>query len=618
MKTISKLFFILLFSNSVFGQKVNYISINDTTLYCWKKEAIDTTLLLQFRKGKILDKSKVIDFFKIKETETNDTLLWNKITDKSLINRIKPDVYFQSVYDTNPKSNPNKEFLWIIRQLKSNSIGYIASKKVNEESNLFKIDQVVSYIYGNNTKLNANNYESILHILAEYKAPTPFVNFGTKSRKKARNTFRKSFNENNYSFRLIPFNKKYIFVHKLNPTKSLSLANFDSEPKIIPTKTSVPTSIPISKRNWTEILYGLLSGFLLFFTISLILYFLLKNRIKLFFVKQSLLTNLNSIITNIWQQKDDEDDAKKSYKQISTQFNKDFEEYKNIEEKLNISNGITAKDAFAFFCEKELFKALNNSENIKNLLQELKISEIKKEVSELKKELNKYKEIIKSISNISELNLNSVNQDDYEKHIIEKVNSFADSILNLQKTKDKLTQRIKELEKEIIEKNGVIIENEKYKIFHNDMKTLFGIVRAFDIKIERYGASGYYSNDNKNNILYYIMLLRNLLNILYCKISDKKEIHNVKYQFESIKINLNNSDEIKEHHKSDITELIRRIELIDVNKDLLFPIEIIDKNEGAHLSLYQQVHTLFNQDKNKFPRPFYFGIEKDKSFEKNN
>ena len=153
--TKKKLIFVLtllfFLSENILAQqeaKINYVAINDSTVYCFKK---DDEFLLQFKNGKIKDKQKFINFFNVKED--NDTLQWNNIVSNVENNQIIPDVSLYVQYKV--ENNPDSSFIWFVKR--NNELRQF---KILKETN-FLVDPIISFIAGKDLASDSAEYKNI-------------------------------------------------------------------------------------------------------------------------------------------------------------------------------------------------------------------------------------------------------------------------------------------------------------------------------------------------------------------------------------------------------------------------------------------------------------------------
>ncbi len=593
-----KLFFVLALLLFVFqnmlaqqgGESVNFIILNDSTVFCVKK---NTDFLLQFNKGKIKNKSEFLSFFNVKEK--NDTILWNNVVSKVIKNQIKPDVSLYVQYKTN--NNSEDSFIWFVKR--NNELRQFSSHKSKKETNFFNIDPFISLLTGKNLKSDNIEYKNILKSIAGYSHEiknTPTV------WKDIRDSLRNKLNKEDYNYKLINYKDdkdtiQNIFIHKIQYENELPIYNYDSRPKTIEPQAQIARK----EENIFNLhtLYFFLSGLLLTLLVLCVLYFIFRKNIDTLLISKKAHEHIESLIPALWNNK--EAILKPEFEKIHKKFIEKFEIYNDVSSRLNIQSNTINEEAFQNFIKLELSKILSEKNNIKELLET-------DDITDMRHRLDTFEIIFKELYDIEELNFKEQEHTKLPQKIkvlFKELSKNREDINKLTNDNNDKKEQITILKKEQKEINAKLTnesyEIEKYKKFHAQFQENINIIRKLDNLFERKGANKDNSKDDKNNIVFSILQIRSLLNLLYCTVSN----NNIQYQIDNLRYL--NRDKDKE-----IEKLIENLNSGNKCNELLFELE--KGNYYNSLSLYQKIHKLFNSNLNKFPDDYYFGIEDDKHF----
>ena len=243
---------------------------------------------------------------------------------------------------------------------------------------------------------------------------------------------------------------------------------------------------------------------------------ILKNKIDLNDLEESM----NLLKTNIFQSmnsfmKEIESNQKNFEEKIMTNLDKISKENKYIMENMNIQN-MTVKDLF------------NNKTNYSNELNELKISEMSKNIVDYKLELKKDMENILNILN-NKIDVNLVNDE------FAKIENEIDNKINaLNETQDNIIMQVNSKIKEMYDDLSKEIEN---KITMADAKFLLTNE----------------SNNNENNTIGNYQNLDDIKNELKKKLDVNifnKVVNQFNINFENIKKDINSTNSTKELNNS--------------------------------------------------------------------
>ena len=243
---------------------------------------------------------------------------------------------------------------------------------------------------------------------------------------------------------------------------------------------------------------------------------ILKNKIDLNDLEESM----NLLKTNIFQSmnsfmKEIESNQKNFEEKIMTNLDKISKENKYIMENMNIQN-MTVKDLF------------NNKTNYSNELNELKISEMSKNIVDYKLDLKKDMENILNILN-NKIDVNLVN-DEFAK----MENEIDNKINALNETQDNIIMQVNSKIKEMYDDLSKEIEN---KITMADAKFLLTNE----------------SNNNENNTIGNYQNLDDIKNELKKKLDVNifnKVVNQFNINFENIKKDINSTNSTKELNNS--------------------------------------------------------------------
>ena len=243
---------------------------------------------------------------------------------------------------------------------------------------------------------------------------------------------------------------------------------------------------------------------------------ILKNKIDLNDLEESM----NLLKTNIFQSmnsfmKEIESNQKNFEEKIMTNLDKISKENKYIMENMNIQN-MTVKDLF------------NNKTNYSNELNELKISEMSKNIVDYKLDLKKDMENILNILN-NKIDVNLVNDE------FAKIENEIDNKINaLNETQDNIIMQVNSKIKEMYDDLSKEIEN---KITMADAKFLLTNE----------------SNNNENNTIGNYQNLDDIKNELRKKLDVNifnKVVNQFNINFENIKKDINSTNSTKELNNS--------------------------------------------------------------------
>ena len=243
---------------------------------------------------------------------------------------------------------------------------------------------------------------------------------------------------------------------------------------------------------------------------------ILKNKIDLNDLEESM----NLLKTNIFQSmnsfmKEIESNQKNFEEKIMTNLDKISKENKYIMENMNIQN-MTVKDLF------------NNKTNYSNELNELKISEMSKNIVDYKLDLKKDMENILNILN-NKIDVNLVNDE------FAKIENEIDNKINaLNETQDNIIMQVNSKIKEMYDDLSKEIEN---KITMADAKFLLTNE----------------SNNNENNTIGNYQNLDDIKNELKKKLDVNifnKVVNQFNINFENIKKDINSTNSTKELNNS--------------------------------------------------------------------
>ena len=243
---------------------------------------------------------------------------------------------------------------------------------------------------------------------------------------------------------------------------------------------------------------------------------ILKNKIDLNDLEESM----NLLKTNIFQSmnsfmKEIESNQKNFEEKIMTNLDKISKENKYIMENMNIQN-MTVKDLF------------NNKTNYSNELNELKISEMSKNIVDYKLDLKKDMENILNILN-NKIDVNLVNEE------FTKIENDIDNKINaLNETQDNIIMQVNSKIKEMYDDLSKEIEN---KITMADAKFLLTNE----------------SNNNENNTIGNYQNLDDIKNELRKKLDVNifnKVVNQFNINFENIKKDINSTNSTKELNNS--------------------------------------------------------------------
>jgi len=243
---------------------------------------------------------------------------------------------------------------------------------------------------------------------------------------------------------------------------------------------------------------------------------ILKNKIDLNDLEESM----NLLKTNIFQSmnsfmKEIESNQKNFEEKIMTNLDKISKENKYIMENMNIQN-MTVKDLF------------NNKTNYSNELNELKISEMSKNIVDYKLDLKKDMENILNILN-NKIDVNLVNDE------FAKIENDIDNKINaLNETQDNIIMQVNSKIKEMYDDLSKEIEN---KITMADAKFLLTNE----------------SNNNENNTIGNYQNLDDIKNELKKKLDVNifnKVVNQFNINFENIKKDINSTNSTKELNNS--------------------------------------------------------------------
>ena len=243
---------------------------------------------------------------------------------------------------------------------------------------------------------------------------------------------------------------------------------------------------------------------------------ILKNKIDLNDLEESM----NLLKTNIFQSmnsfmKEIESNQKNFEEKIMTNLDKISKENKYIMENMNIQN-MTVKDLF------------NNKTNYSNELNELKISEMSKNIVDYKLDLKKDMENILNILN-NKIDVNLVNEE------FAKIENEIDNKINaLNETQDNIIMQVNSKIKEMYDDLSKEIEN---KITMADAKFLLTNE----------------SNNNENNTIGNYQNLDDIKNELKKKLDVNifnKVVNQFNINFENIKKDINSTNSTKELNNS--------------------------------------------------------------------
>ena len=243
---------------------------------------------------------------------------------------------------------------------------------------------------------------------------------------------------------------------------------------------------------------------------------ILKNKIDLNDLEESM----NLLKTNIFQSmnsfmKEIESNQKNFEEKIMTNLDKISKENKYIMENMNIQN-MTVKDLF------------NNKTNYSNELNELKISEMSKNIVDYKLDLKKDMENILNILN-NKIDVNLVNEE------FTKIENDIDNKINaLNETQDNIIMQVNSKIKEMYDDLSKEIEN---KITMADAKFLLTNE----------------SNNNENNTIGNYQNLDDIKNELKKKLDVNifnKVVNQFNINFENIKKDINSTNSTKELNNS--------------------------------------------------------------------
>ena len=243
---------------------------------------------------------------------------------------------------------------------------------------------------------------------------------------------------------------------------------------------------------------------------------ILKNKIDLNDLEESM----NLLKTNIFQSmnsfmKEIESNQKNFEEKIMTNLDKISKENKYIMENMNIQN-MTVKDLF------------NNKTNYSNELNELKISEMSKNIVDYKLDLKKDMENILNILN-NKIDVNLVNEE------FTKIENDIDNKINaLNETQDNIIMQVNSKIKEMYDDLSKEIEN---KITMADAKFLLTNE----------------SNNNENNTIGNYQNLDDIKNELKKKLDINifnKVVNQFNLNFENIKKDINSTNSTKELNNS--------------------------------------------------------------------
>jgi hypothetical protein len=621
---ISAFAILFLIPQVIFSQeKIDFITLNDSTIFCSKN---DTVFLLQFRKGKIVDKQKFLSFFNVEEKE--DTLQWNDVVEDIVEKQINPTVSIFVLY--NATNNPDASFDWYIQN--DYEINHFKSTKTTNETNFFKVDAIISFIAGKDITFDSIIYKNILLSISGYSGQTA-------KWKSIRDSLRDKLNLENYQFKLIKYSDENgttqnIFIHKIKDLGDLPIYNYTSTPKTFKSQpqTDDTENEPIDDLRF---LYSLLSGVIITILFLTIFYLLFRKKINALLISKKSIKHIDGILPSMLEKR--ESVLKPVFDNLYIEFKQKFEIYHDVSNKLNVQNSVTNEEAFQYFLKTEMKEVLSDKNNIKELLET-------DNISDLKNSLNAVESTFAKLTNIEKFDFNKKEQADLPEKIkalidkiscaestfkkiadlekldfndekftelpnkiqklIDEISVKEQKIETLTKDKDGKQQQIIDLKNEKIrleDELAIEVKNiERYNRFHKQLQKKINTIRKLDNLFERKGANKRNSNDEKNNIILSTLQLRSLLNLFYCSLSENKE----QYQIDNLRnLNKDNDDEIE--------MLLDEIEnTLKDNTDLNFKIEKGDYNNSS--SLYQLFVKIFNKDIDTLPKPYYFGIEDDK------
>lgn len=613
----------------IFSQEeIDFVTLNDSTVLCSKNDA---NFLLQFRRGKIVDKQKFLSFFNVEEKE--DTLQWNNFAQKIVEKQINPNVSIFVLY--NATNNPDDSFDWYIQN--GYEINHFRSTKTTNETNYFKVDPIISFIAGKDITSNDVNYKNILQSISGYSGQIANTSAVWKA---IRDSFRDKLNIENYQFKLIKYSDENgttqnIFIQKIKNLDELPIYNYTSTPKTF--KYQLHKGVKENEPPfYKKFPYSLLSGVLIALLLLTILYFLLRKKISVLLISKKSSRHIESMLPILLENR--EFGFKPHFEKLYDEFKQRFEIYNDVSDKLKLQGRevYNTDEAFQFFIKTELKELLNDKKNIKELLRTENIPELKNRLSILESMLEKLsnieefnfdrkehtdlpekiKALIDKISNteltfkkIADIEKFEFNEEGHTelpakiKKLIDEVSSNEQEIERLTKDKDSKQQQITDLKAEktkfVSELNNKNENIKQHNKFHTQLQQNINTIRKLDKLYERKGANRKNSKDEKNNVILSALQLRSLLNLFYCSLSENNE----QYQIDGLRsLNIDNDKEI--------SKLLDDIENIEKDKDLILAIEEGDYNNSS--SLYQLLAKIFNKDIDKLPKPYFFGIEDDK------
>ncbi len=579
-KSIVLLFAIMSIHVHLMAQ-TQFVVLNDSTVFCKKN---DTGIIIQLNNGKVRNKGKAAHLLNIPVSD-NDTLFWNTLR-KKIKAPLRPQSQIFVFYPS--KANPDGAFIWFIKN--KNGIHWISSQKTANESNFFSVDQLVAFITGQN-KINYKDstYRNIIRHLAGY---TNEIQNSKTAWKAIRDALRNKLNTSNYSHKVLNYKHSdgrnhYIFVSQLPVSHIIPTYRFDAKLKALnPPPALNIKSTDRSSSNGMLILF-FLSGILFTLLLLVALYFASRKKILPLLISK----NVNHIQSGIRELiKTIAEKYPPKFKEILDEFNRKFAIYEDVTTKLGINNKITETEAFQDFMTAQVSKMMRDANNVKTLLEIDKYSNAHETVKQYQ---NIFKQIGEYIFHSKESIDNDINKlPGIIKNILEKLNACQNENNQMQTVISQLQGELKACKEE---KNNLDKELKMHKDFRDKIQHIFEQTRNIENEILRHNVVKGSSNDEKNNIIFYLMQLQTVLNLLFSKASDGSNFNNLAKNFDVLKVG-----DVKA-----IKDSISMLNQINLGE---LALNVPEGDMNLLKTIYGKVFHIFNREVDDFPSPFYFGI----------
>lgn len=597
-----------------YAQEISYINLNDSTLYCWKNDKMDSLVIMQISNGIIGNRENVIEpFFNIQKkhhADKDDKELWNQILRDSVVKQRCPDKVFQ-IMKIDTTIYGDKGFIWGIYHF---DVGKSPEIFVIKENKSFRVDPIIAALYGEPIKIGNSEYSKILLKLTgslntNYTSQNNYWQLIREDLKEHLNNLDKK----NELFEYIDKdgNNILVFIDRFKPSEYIKRSEIFIPVKIFEIVKGEKEIIIKYKTDLVKLIISYILGLITLIILALL--FVRKIRCK--FIQQKLIENLTKIVETIW--KKSESELMAEFEKLYNVFSNKFEIYSDLQRKLRLTEKSTndSDKAFQQFLTDHIYNIINNPEKIKILLEINNNHSIENKSNELGEKLKILKNDLEELSKIENFKkyINSVPIEEKVSPIEQIKLGIENLILLVEKKNNALYEnkiKIEGLESNIINfdrnitnlnsmKDKLDDELNMYKMFYKNSYEMFKLLRKLDFLTTTFSLENQdWVEKERNSTVIYLLLLRSLLSLFFSKFTKANE----KLQFNNLRLIINDDE---------LSSLIDKIDKIKIDNELLFK-QLPEENYYIAKSLFDKIYSSFNKEISQFPDPFYCSIVEDK------